>query len=242
MSTMPEQQCRALAESLTPEALILSLKSNEHDFVERKPRNQKGDWLQTAVAFANSAPVGWPAVLFVGVDDDGNPQYQPDQLEALTQSVSSVLEQAYPPIYRYIVPLNLPEGRSCLAVVIPGSSARPHFAGQAYVRLGDATKVASGPLLTELIAQRNSKIYTILQWVGKEITWVDRVAYTLGAGYREMFPQDPHYVLLCNPHFATFRRGSGVANEAVYSCPLIEIELSFDDVRQRLRINRYNDR
>jgi predicted HTH transcriptional regulator len=55
-------------ETLTDEALLLKLRNSEHDFVERKPRGQKGDWLQAAVAFANSAPIGWPAVLFVGVD------------------------------------------------------------------------------------------------------------------------------------------------------------------------------
>src|SRR5260370_19228688 len=53
-----------LAESLTEESLILRLRSTEHDFVERKPRSAKGDWLQAAVAFANSAPIGWPAVVF----------------------------------------------------------------------------------------------------------------------------------------------------------------------------------
>src|SRR5216683_2393750 len=71
---MPDQNWKTLTESLTYDALVLRLKSQEHDFVERKPRNQKGDWLQAAVAFANSAPIGWPAVLFVGVDDAGTPQ------------------------------------------------------------------------------------------------------------------------------------------------------------------------
>ena len=65
---------KMLAESLSEEALILRLRSTEHDFVERKPLRQKGDWLQVAVSFANSAPIGWPAALYVGVDDDGKPQ------------------------------------------------------------------------------------------------------------------------------------------------------------------------
>ena len=55
------QHWHELAKSLTEETLLLRLKGNEHDFVERKPRGQKGDWLQVAVAFANSAPIGWPA-------------------------------------------------------------------------------------------------------------------------------------------------------------------------------------
>jgi hypothetical protein len=49
-----------LAASLTEEALILRLPSSELDFVERKSRSDKGAWLQTAVAFANSVPIGCP--------------------------------------------------------------------------------------------------------------------------------------------------------------------------------------
>jgi len=32
-------------ETLTDEALLLKLRGTEHDFVERKPRGQKGEWL-----------------------------------------------------------------------------------------------------------------------------------------------------------------------------------------------------
>src|SRR5205814_2031279 len=137
------QDWRLVTESLTEDALKLRLKSNEHDFVERKPRNQKGEWHQAAVAFANSAPIGWPAVLYVGVDNEGLPQYKADQVEAAIQSISSVLDSGYPAIYRYVVPLAMPNDGLCIAVVIPGSPTRPHFAGQSYVRVGDATKVAS---------------------------------------------------------------------------------------------------
>jgi hypothetical protein len=42
---MPDQDWKAHAESLTEGALILRLKSAENDFVERKPRGQKGEWL-----------------------------------------------------------------------------------------------------------------------------------------------------------------------------------------------------
>ena len=94
-----------LIESLTEEALVLRVRSTEHDFVERKSRGDRGAWLQTAVAFANSAPIGWPAILFVGVDDDGNPQQNADKLEDLMKSVSGILDQAYPAIFRHIIPL-----------------------------------------------------------------------------------------------------------------------------------------
>ena len=54
---------------LTDEELLLRLNNPEDSYVERKPLKQEGDWLQTAVAFANSTPINYPAVLFVGVND-----------------------------------------------------------------------------------------------------------------------------------------------------------------------------
>lgn len=77
-----------------------------------------------------------------GVDDDGSAQQGPEKLEELSKSVSDTLERAYPPIYFDIRPLHVGD-RACLAVVIPGSDRRPHFAGRAYVRNGPQTTDAS---------------------------------------------------------------------------------------------------
>lgn len=110
-------------ETLTDEALLLKLSGTEHDFVERKPRGQKGEWLQVAVAFANSAPIGWPAVLFVGVDDVGTPQQGPEKLEDLSKSVAAVIEQAYPPIYFDIRPLHIGD-RACLMWAVSEDALR----------------------------------------------------------------------------------------------------------------------
>src|SRR5262249_10384123 len=66
-----------------------------------------------AAAFANAAPIGWPAILFVGVDDKGTLQQGADKLENLAKAVPDVREQAYPAIYRQVVPMRLAEG-GCL--------------------------------------------------------------------------------------------------------------------------------
>jgi predicted HTH transcriptional regulator len=147
-----------IKDGLPDEALILRLRSTEHDFVERKSKSDKGGWLQAVVAFANSTPIGWPAFLFVGVDNDGKPQQGPDKLEDLAKSVSDILEHAYPAMYRHIQPLHFPEGGACLAVIVPGSEARPHFAGKSYVRVGPQTKEASESQFDLLIAERQSKV------------------------------------------------------------------------------------
>jgi predicted HTH transcriptional regulator len=60
-----------IAEMLSDQELFLRLSNFEDYFVERKSKGDTRDITKTAVAFANSAPIGYPAVLFVGVKDDG---------------------------------------------------------------------------------------------------------------------------------------------------------------------------
>lgn len=159
---------KELAESLSEQSLLLRLKSTEHDFVERKPKSQKGEWLQVAIAFANSAPIGWPCILFAGASDDGVPQEKPEHLEGLVRSVTGMMDQAYPPIYRHVVPLTTPEG-CCVAVIIPGSPERPHFAGKAYVRREDGIREASSEEYLGLLAERSSVAYEIRQHLNQRV-------------------------------------------------------------------------
>jgi hypothetical protein len=218
----------AIAATLTEEALILRLRSTEHDFVERKSQSDKGGWLQTAVAFANSTPIGWPAILFVGVDNEGNPQQGKERLEDLAKSVSGVLDQAYPAIYRHIVPLHLENG-ACLAVVIPGSEARPHFAGKSYVRDGPQTKEASESQFDRLIAERQSKVRELLRWKGKTITFEtirgrgSHMGPTRAYSCPTLAECDQFCVAIAGKDF---RR----------SIPLGSVEISFDHERDQLKI------
>jgi predicted HTH transcriptional regulator len=54
------------------EADLLARMGNfENRLVERKTVKDEKDWKKTAVAFANSAPVRLPAVLYIGVRDNG---------------------------------------------------------------------------------------------------------------------------------------------------------------------------
>lgn len=163
----PAYPSKELAESLSEASLLERLRSTEHDFVERKPLRQHGEWLQVAVAFANSAPIGWPAVLFVGVDDAGMPQESQHKLGSLLKSISDTLDRAYPPIYRHVVPL-VQDDRACVAVVIPGSAERPHFAGKAYVRKADMIQEASEGQFDALVADRLSAVREIRKHLKSE--------------------------------------------------------------------------
>jgi predicted HTH transcriptional regulator len=223
----------------------LKLRNTERDFVERKPRAPKGEWLRAAVAFANSAPMGWPAVLFVGVDDEGAPQQGPEKLEDLSKSAASTIEQAYPPIYFDIRPLHIGD-LACLAVVIPGSENRPHFAGKSYVRAGPETREASEPEFAELIASRASKAREIQAWAGKQITYAQLNA--VGREYVDFGQiKGPIRVIGCNAHYATFEELSNVEGLPPERMPsfsesLHSLELNFDQVRGRLMVSRYKDR
>jgi len=218
---------------ITKEALELALKSTEHDFIERKSKSDKGGWLRTAVAFANSVPIGWPAYLFVGVDDTGEPQLDAASLESQVKQVSDTLDGVYPAIYRHVVPLHLNSG-CCIVVIIPGSEKRPHFAGQAYVRVGDQTKPASEDQFAQLLIQRQSKARELLMWKGKAVT-VESVALPLP----EMLYAVPGKVrtpasavlLDCNQFYVTVEVGGKKQSHT-----LRDIELSFDHSENRIKL------
>ena len=55
---------------VSDEELLNRFHNSEDAFVERKRFSDTDDWLKTVVAFANSCPIGFWGVLFVGVKDD----------------------------------------------------------------------------------------------------------------------------------------------------------------------------
>jgi len=57
---------------LTEQALLSRMRNFEDHFVERKTSGNSKDWIKTVVGFANSAPDGYPCVLFIGVKDNGD--------------------------------------------------------------------------------------------------------------------------------------------------------------------------
>jgi len=115
--------------NLSDAELIARLTQTEDSFVERKSQADKTGWLKTAVAFANSTPIGLPAVLFIGVDNDGSIEGNVNAERAMQTFSDYVGSHAWPPIFT--LPRSLiHDGRTCVAVIIPGSPERPHFAGR----------------------------------------------------------------------------------------------------------------
>ncbi len=56
---------------LTESDLLSRMRNFEDNFVERKTARDRKDWVKTVVAFANSAPIGYPCVLYNGVTNAG---------------------------------------------------------------------------------------------------------------------------------------------------------------------------
>jgi hypothetical protein len=181
-----------------------------------------------AVALANSAPIGYPAVLFAGADNEGNFQYDSEKLESVAKRINGLIDQAFPAIYRHIVPLQA-DGRGCLAVIIPGSPARPHFAGKSYVRVGPEVKEASQDQFDGIVAQRQSKAYEILKWKGSQISV--QIYAPNNTGSMALVRTDVCLVVDCNVHFVTLNQ----PNESPYqSFPLERLLISFDRQTKRL--------
>jgi predicted HTH transcriptional regulator len=197
--------------------LLLRLHTPEDAFVERKTFGDSKDWLKTVVAFANSTPVGYPALLFIGVRDDGTPEGRSVGLDPLQKTLSEQVAKAYPPVY-YLTHILDVNGSQVLAVIIPGSSERPHFAGPSYMRDGSKSVVASKEQFDRLIATRNSKTYHILEWKEKTI-----VKANIRRGEQRPSSSGSATVADCNQFWVTLKMG-----DDLFALPLERLELSFD--------------
>ncbi len=115
--------------------LLARMRNFEDHLVERKTIKDERDWKKSAVAFANSVPIGLPAVLYIGVWDNGEIETPQQNLDDVEKKFNRQMEKVYPRI-AYVPKIVTDNGRQALAVIIPGSDLRPHFAGLSYVRRG----------------------------------------------------------------------------------------------------------
>lgn len=185
---------------VTEVELVSKLSDTENNFIERKTINNTDGWLKTAVAFANSCPIGQPGLLYVGVDDSGVVRKQAEtfDFESLQKTISASIARAWPPIYFDTHILKKGE-LPFVAVVVFGSPLRPHFSGPAYVRIGPETRNASEEQYDELIAQRSSKVRALQKLIGQVIQW-QSFGILQGGG--------PATVSDCNQFFLTVDGGT----------------------------------
>lgn len=220
------------ANALTDEDLKLKLSATEDAFVERKLFSDSGDWLKTAVAFANSAPVGYPAVLFIGVKNDGTPEDRAENIESVMKSFDKKVSRVYPKIYYLPKALNVC-GKEVLAIMIPGSTDRPHFAGPAYVRVGSESRAASEKEFQRLIASRNSKAREILRWSNKLVSVNYMSSESEVNVYGSVRSTERLFVLDCNQFYATLENRTANYRKSI---PLERIKISYDQKNDCLEL------
>jgi hypothetical protein len=209
-----------LSVSLSDDDLISKVTDTENNFIERKTASDTRGWLETTVAFANSCPIGFPGVLYVGVNNDGSIQHHknPMNFEKLQKTISHVIDDAWPPIY-YLSKTLQKHGHEFIAVIVPGSISRPHFSGHSFVRIGPQTKDASEAQFDDLITQRSGKVRALRKLIGRIVYW-HAIGYLPGSGNGT--------VMDCNQFFVTLKDGPE------RNCfPIDWITISFDPRNER---------
>ena len=212
--------------------IIMRLRNFEDNFVERKTSSDMKGWLRTTVAFANSVPEGYPGILFIGVKNDGTIE-ETGNLETIQKTYNKVISAAYPPIFA-LPRVMTEEGKQFLAVLVPGSPLRPHFAGQAYVRNGPETREASEEQYVTLIASRNSKANEILKWKGKSVFLEHMRIEHIDLMGQVSSEWANAVVLDCNQFFVTIEY-----NKIVKAFPLSRVEISYLHPNSQLKREVY---
>lgn len=220
MSFLSDEQLRAL------------FRNFEDPFVERKSEGDHRDFLKTAIAFANSLPNGVPGVMFVPAMDDGTIQ-RGANLDHLQRKISERLASAYPALVYFQRIVNIGE-EQVIAVLVPGSPARPHFSGPAYVRDGSQTKNASAEQFQQLIARRTSKVEELSSWVGKRITVEFLAGGPTGPRLENTLYAD---LLECTQWYITLKyQDRQPRNRERESIALDRVQISFDQLNNWLSV------
>lgn len=143
------------------------LNSTENQWAERKAKStDEKEVRKTLVAFANTVRDGEWAALFIGALDNGKHPGVPNPDEVQKRAYDLAEKHCYPPVL--IRPVDFTttvdeKSVTIVAIEIPPSSNRPHFAGPSYIRVGSVSAEASAAQFEELIASRNDIVRKLQQ-------------------------------------------------------------------------------
>jgi hypothetical protein len=206
---------------MSNDVLRQRLRDHEDGWTERKTKNIKTEEIcEALVAFANSLPEGHEGILFIGVSDKGEP-LGVDNTQKMQEKVDDLASRwCYPPV-QHTCRVFEESGFQVIAVIVPGSPNRPHFAGPAFIRVGSRSKKASPELLDQLFAYRNSVARVILEErdKGRAVT-VD----ILGRVPRRVTCK----VKSCNLHYALFEE---VNTSEILSVSLNLVTIGWNDLK-----------
>ena len=122
-------------------------------------------------------------------------------------------------------------GKNIVAVIVEASNDRPHFAGPAFVRVGQKSEKASKEVYADLIASRNSKAGKILRDKGKLITLI--YSYRDLPSGKTISKRTECSIEGCNAHVVQLKDTSSDRDLAF---PLEDIKISHDTSKHRLML------
>lgn len=225
------------------------LRDVEDHFTERKEAPQEHTFREAMTAFANTAIQEKPGIIYVGVRDSGE-VIGGNNMDSWQQKISSWASSCFPPVNVIQIALSV-ESKSILAVVVPGSPVRPHFAKAPYVRKGARNEIASQGEIDDWISYRNSKLRIISEWKAQNITIVnvepsdppvirsarDALTSTMlgNRGDREIYavPDGQYQLVDCNNYWVTVKNLSARTTGTI---PLSIVDLKMDDEQHRLML------
>src|SRR5260370_4337711 len=208
----------------------------EESLKEKKTEGDLKDLLKTLVAFANSVAPGDTATLFIGEKDGGADQGVTNE-ENIQKKVKETADQIYPEIY-YRTSVYERDGKECVRVDVRHNTLAPHFGGAAWVRRGSVTVKATEQLYQQMVELRQSKVFTLSQWLNKEVTVDNTYSRPLRNGsstYPVSHKQDAR-IVVANSNWVTFETVPATGPTFGYSEPLEGLLISWDDQKQRLKV------
>jgi Putative DNA-binding domain len=209
--------------------LLRLLHLTEHSFVERKTSGDSKDWIKTVVAFANTLDPSQEGVLFIGARDDGEIEEKSSGFDKVQKTFSDKVQSIYPSVY-YTTKIVKEGDWECLAIIVPGSPSKPHFAGPLYLRDGSQSIIAKAEQFESLLAARISKAQELQRWLAKDITMVE---YKRGAGVGYVVHKYPTQAKIegCNQFYVTVSMGNRKK-----SYPLVKVEIAYDHQSNQLQL------
>lgn len=216
--------------------LLASISDSEDPFIERKSDGGGGaEFRKTIVAFANSLPPERVGVLYVGASNDGTVPgvSEPDKLQRTLRRIAEV--ECYPPIDIVLRVLKV-QNSSVVAVIVPSSSKRPHFAGPAYVRVGSESVSATESIYKDLLLAQDDKRRFLLDH--KAATWtVEFIDKRPGQVQSTRSPKG-NSVDECSIEqvSAFFVRLRSLSSQTVFTELLQDLHISYDDKLHRPRL------
>jgi len=212
--------------------------TKESSLAERKPDGFKDrEARKVVVAFSNSTPEGQEAILWIGLDDKTGQVKGVASAEAIQSKYAKVLDECYPRINYQMHALEF-EGKTVVAVVVPASNKRPHFAGGAYIREGSRCVLASERLYEELVISKSDKVRELTKYRTSGVHVAVRgINYRLGSN-KPFTGQNYEGMDCVIDNCDAFRvRFYRLDTNAYFTEELPRVSISYDDQRNMPVIN-----